>query len=227
MGLPLYLAQTSAEFTACSSLPAHPAWMACHFSPYGTGLCNLPPTLTEDAMVILNDRIPPNRHDPAYILDQLARVKCACILLDFQRQGSEETAALTRVILEAESRPVGVTPQYGRDLSCPVFLPPIPPDVPPDTYLNPWRGREIWLEAAMDSLYYTVTEQGSTSAPLLQIPDRGTTEEALFCHYRIEAFSDRAGFAIWRTREDLDALLDAVKTFGVTKSVGLWQELAY
>ena len=225
MGLPLYLAQTNAEFTACSSLPTHPAWMACHFSPYGTGLCNLPPMLTGDTMVILNDRIPPCRHDPAYILDQLTQILCGCILLDFQRSGSEETAALTRAILEAESRPVGVTPQYGLDLDCPLFLPPIPPDVPPDTYLTPWQGREIWLEAAMDSLYYTVTEQGSTPAPLSKTPDRGLRDEALFCHYRIETHVDRAGFAIWRTREDLEQLLDAIQAFGVTKAVGLWQEL--
>lgn len=225
MGLPLYLAQTSAEFTACSSLPTHPAWMACHFSPYGTGLCNLPPSLTGDTMVILNDRIPPSRHDPAYILDQLAQIPCGCILLDFQRCGSDETAALTQAILEAESRPVGVTPQYGRDLGCPIFLPPIPPDVPPDAYLAPWQGRDIWLEGAMDSLRYTVTAQGSSPAPLPQIPDRGFRDEELFCHYYTEIHADRVEFSLWRTREDLEQLLDAVRSFGVTKAVGLWQEL--
>ena len=225
MVLPLYLAQTGAEFTACSSLPRYPAWMACHFSPYGTGLCNLPPELPDNAMVILNDRIPPQGHDPEYILDQLAQIRCDCFLLDFQQTGNEETAALAKMIADTETRPVGVTPQYGQGLPCPIFLPPVPPDISPAEYLAPWKGRDIWLEAAMDSLRYTVTEQGSTPGPLPKVPDRGLRDETLFCHYQIEVLADRAEFSLWRTKEDLGALLDAAETFGVTKAVGLWQEL--
>ena len=225
MGLPLYLALTAAEFTACSHFPANPAWMACHFSPYGTGLCNLPPNLPEEAMVILNDRIPPAGHDPAYILDQLAQINCGSVLLDFQREGNAETAALARAIVETEKRSVGVTPLYCQDLNCPVFVPPVPPDVTLETHLAPWQGRELWLEVAMDSLCYTVTEQGSAPGPLARIPERGLNDDHLFCHYRIETFSDRAEFALWRTREDLDGLLDAAASQGVTKAVGLWQEL--
>lgn len=226
MGLPLYLALTAAEFTACSHFPANPAWMACHFSPYGTGLCNLPPYLPENAMVILNDRIPPAGHDAEYILDQLARINCSCILLDFQRDGCPETAALVRAIVEVESRPVGVTPEYGRALNCPVFLPPVPLDMPPAAYLAPWNGREIWLEAALDGMRYTVTEQGSVPGTLSRIPDRGQRDDGLFCHYQIETFETKAEFSLWRTRENLDALLDAAASYGVTKAVGLWQELA-
>ena len=225
MGLPLYLAMTASEFTTCSPLPAKAAWMACHFSPYGTGLCNLPPDLPEDAMVILNDRIPPKGHDPEYILDQLAQLQCGCFLLDFQREGNSETAALARTIVERASRPVGVTPQYGQHLDCPIFLPPVPIDVPLAEYLAPWEGREIWLEAATDSLRYTVTEQGSVPTPLSRIPDRGLKDEGLFCHYQIEALADRAEFALWRTREDVDELLAAAASLGVTRAVGLWQEL--
>lgn len=225
MVLPLYLALTAAEFTACSSLPPHPAWMACHFSPYGTGLCNLPPDLPENAMVILNDRIPPAGHDPQYILDQLAQVKCGCILLDFQRESNLETEKLVRAIVETDKRPVGVTPYYCQGLTCPAFLPPVPPDMTLETYLSPWQNREIWLEAALDGLRYTVTEQGSRPGPLSRIPDRGLRDDALFCRYQIELFEDRAEFSLWRTREDLDALLTAAASHGVTKAVGLWQEL--
>ena len=225
MGLPLYLAMTAAEFTTCSPLPAKTAWMACHFSPYGTGLCNLPPDLPEDAMVILNDRIPPQGHDPEYIVDQLAQLQCGFFLLDLQREGNGETAALARTIVERASRPVGVTPQYGQDLACPVFVPSVPIDIPIGEHLAPWRGREIWLEAAMDGLHYTVTEQGSLPTPLPRIPDQGSRDEELFCHYQIEAFADRAEFALWRAREDVDALLEAAATLGVTKAIGLWQEL--
>ena len=226
MALPLYLAMTAAEFTACSHFPKHPAWMACHFSPYGTGLCGLPPDLPENAMVILNDRIPPAGHDPEYILDQLAHIKCGCILLDFQRPGIPETAALAKAIVDAETRPVAVTPQYGQALACPVFLPPVPPDVPPEEYLTPWQGREIWLEAAMDSLCYSVTEQGSSPGPLSKVPERGLRDDKLACHYHIETFETKAEFSLWRTRDDLDALFHAAVSFGVTKAIGLWQELA-
>ena len=225
MGLPLHLALTAAEFTTCSPLPDRPAWMACHFSPYGTGLCNLPPDLPDAAMVILNDRIPPAAHDPEYILDQLAQINCGCILLDFQRPDVPETADLVRVIVESESRPVGVTPQYGQVSSCPIFLPPVPIDIPIEEHLAPWQGRGIWLEAAIDSLCYAVTEQGSQPSPLPRIPDQGLRDEDLLCHYRIETFDDRAEFSLWRTREDLDALLDAAASCGVSKAVGLWQEL--
>lgn len=225
MALPLYLALTAAEFTACSHFPAPMAWMACHFSPYGTGLCGLPPAFPPDSMVIVNDRIPPAGHDPGYILDQLAQITCSCILLDFQYPGVQETASLARTIVEGTQRPVGVTPCYGKDLDCPVFLPPIPPDVSPDACLSPWRNREIWLEAALDGMTYTVTEHGSQPGTLSRIPNRGFQEDALFCHYRAALQENQVLFSLWRTREDLDALLEAVQNFGVTKTVGLWQEL--
>jgi len=226
MVLPLYLALTAAEFTACSPIPPRCAWMACHFSPYGTGLCNLPPALSGEAMVILNDRIPPAGHDPEYILDQLAQVNCGCILLDFQREDDPKSAKIVRAIVESESRPVGVTPQYVQPSAGPVFLPPVPIDIPLVEYLAPWQGREIWLEAALDGMCYTITEQGSVSGPLPRIPDRGLRDDDLFCHYQIETFETKAEFSLWRTREDLDTLLNKAQSLGVTKAVGLWQELA-
>ena len=42
MAIRQYLAMTAAEMTQAGSLPRHAAWMACHFSPYSTGLTNLP-----------------------------------------------------------------------------------------------------------------------------------------------------------------------------------------
>ena len=225
MALPLYLAMTAPEFTACSSLPPHPAWMACHFSPYGTGLSDLPPELGPEAMVILNDRIPPRGHNPGHILAQLERLRCGCILLDFQRSEDPETAAIVRAVLETSHHPVGVSHQYGKDLDCPVFLPPIPLDVSLEFYLAPWQEREIWMEAAADSLRYTVTAQGSVAGPLPQVPEQGKLDPDLHCHYRVEVLESRAEFSLWRTREDLNALLEAAETLGVTKAIGLWQEL--
>ena len=45
MGLPLYLAMTAAELSAAEALPRKMAYMACHFSLYGTGLSNIPEQL--------------------------------------------------------------------------------------------------------------------------------------------------------------------------------------
>jgi hypothetical protein len=91
MVLPRYLAQTREEFAVCPSLPEHPAWMACHFSPYGTGLSNLPEALPKGSLLILNDRTPVFGHDPLQVAAQLeesvVRLECSGILLDFSQSG--------------------------------------------------------------------------------------------------------------------------------------------
>ena len=225
MGLPLYLALTAPEFTTCSLLPKYPAWMACHFSPYGTGLCGLPPNLPESAMVILNDRIPPAGHDPETVLRQLRQLSPACMLLDFQQPTNSSALELTRQIVDALPCPVGVTAAWGQDLRCPLFLPPPPPDIPLAEHLAPWQGREFWLELGLDAMSYTVTEQGASPGALAAVPETGLEDNHLRCHYRIELFDDRAVFSLWRTRQDLDALLEEAQQLGVTKAIGLWQEL--
>ena len=225
MVLPRYLAMTRAEFTQCSSFPQHIAWMACHFSPYGTGLVNLPPDLPEGAMVILNDRIPMAGHDPNTVLDQLQNLNMSCLLLDFQHAPTAESLSLVGMLTESLTCPVAVPPAYGQELPCPLFLPPPPPDTPLEEYLAPWKGRELWLEIGLDAIRYTVTEKGSTAASLFLIPEAGEVDAELSCHYRTRFSSDRAEFDIWRTLSDLDALLEKAKSHGVTKAVGLWQEL--
>ena len=83
MVLPLYLAMTAAEMYAVSSLPEKVAWMACHFSCYGTQLSNCPDSLPEGSMLIVNDRTPPAKHDPQRIIQQLTQLieelKISCI----------------------------------------------------------------------------------------------------------------------------------------------------
>jgi hypothetical protein len=225
MVLPLYLALTAAEFAFCSSFPEKMAWMACHFSPYGTALSNLPPKLPEGSMVILNDRTPIHGHDPAEILCQLKGLEPALLLLDFQRQAVIESEKMVTYLAENMDCPVGVSHWYGDGLDCPVLVPPVPPDVPLGEYLTPWQGREIWLEAALGGLTYTVTEEGSNPSPLLHMPDSGLKDNALHCHYKIEEFQNRVDFHLYRTREDLDYLLQDAKSHGVTTAVGLYQEL--
>ena len=227
MALPLYLAQTAAEM-AGNPLPGSLAYLACHFSPGGTGLSNLPEALPAGAMLILDDSTPMDGHDPEKIVKQLsAQVKlwqCEAVLLDFQRSGLAAQAELAKLLAGSLPCSVGVSELYAKGLSCPVFLPPVPLDRPLAEYLAPWKGREVWLEAALDGVILTLTEQGCTAAPLFDFPGDGLQDERLHCHYTVEA---PATFRLWRTREDLHTLLEDAQLLGITKAVGLWQELLY
>lgn len=228
MAIPLYLSMTAAEFWGCRNLPTHTAWMACHFSPYGTGLTNLPTHLPKEALLILNDRTPVHGHDPKQIrqilADAVAALGCRAVLLDLQRAGSWETAAIVKEALSLPC-PVCVSDIYARELDCPVFLPPVPLTCYPEEYLSPWQGREIWLEAATQSAAYTVTKTGCADSPCPAAGDFPFRDERLQCHYRTELKEDSVRFSIQRTKNDLTALLEQCAAFGVTTGVGLWQEL--
>lgn len=222
-----FLAMTSAEFDAASALPSAVAWMACHFSPYSTGLSNLPRRLPEGSLLILNDRTPMAGQDPERILAELGKtiekLRCCGLLLDLQRPKTEETESLVRCLSEGLSCPVAAPPEYDRD--GPVFLPPVPLDVLPETYFSPWKGREIWLESALSTLCITLTSSGADRSETFPEGSTPFADTNLFCHYRIETGKDLARFVLTRTAEDLDSLLKTVPQFGVSKAVGLYQEL--
>lgn len=231
MAFPCYLAMTAAEFSNSQTFPAKPAWMACHFSPYGTGLANRPSQLPKGAMVILNDRTPIHGHDPALIAGQLGetveQTQAACVLLDFQRPGCPETAAAAEAVVKTLSCPVGISEAYAAGLPCPVFLPPPPLDQALTEYLTPWKGREIWLEAALDGETVTVTPEGARRASLLRwdSPEDGFSDNALHCHYIAKVEHNQIRFALFRTAADLEALFREAGSLGVTQAVGLFQEL--
>ena len=228
MVLPLYLAQTSLEM-AGNSLPEHPAYLACHFSPGGQGLSNLPQALPAGAMLILDDSTPMAGHDPELIVRQLADAirqhSCESLLLDFQRGNISGQQELAKLLTDSLPCPVGVSEVYAELLSCPVFLPPVPPDKPLKDYLAPWQGREIWLEAALEGITLTLTEAGCSVEALYDFPEHGLTDEALPCHYTVGTTEKSAIFHLWRTRQDLESLLSEAESLGVTKAIGLWQEL--
>ena len=232
MALPLYLALTAAEFQNCSSLPGHTAWMACHYSSYGLGLSNRPQTLPKGSMLILNDRTPPMGHNPELITRQLSEsvstFQCGSVLMDFQRPDIAENSAVVRELVAALPCPVGVSEPYAHGLDCPVFLPPIPPHISLEEFLSPWRGREVWLEAALVGEVITVTEQGAVfeSAPSTGQAEHCLADKKLHCHYRIEPEETRIRFHLFRTQEDLAQLLSAAESQGVTQAVGLYQELS-
>lgn len=219
-----YLAMTAAEIGADPPLPSKIAWMACHFSPYGTGLSNLPRNLPEGSMVILNDRTPICGHDPERVAGQLLELDCDSLLLDFQRPEEPQTAAVIQAILDTLPCPVGVSACYAAELDCPIFLPPLPPHVPPAEYLAPWRGREIWLEAALDTVQLTITPEGchiAVADPPESLPHQ---DLRLYCHYHIHVSPQEIRFTLRRTGEDLRSLLDS-RELGIARAVGLFQEL--
>lgn len=228
MALPLYLAMTCAEFTSAAALPPKIAWMACHFSPYGTGLSNLPDAMPENSLIILNDRIPIHGHQPEQILAQLnACVKkqnARGVLLDLQRPGAAETQMLAEVLVRELPCPVGVAEPYAADLDCPIFLPPAPLDVPLSDYLAPWQGREIWLEAALDCEEITVTSTGASRAHGFAPPELQHLDPALHCRYAITLAQNHAKFTLCRTADTFPALLEEAQALSVTMAVGLYQE---
>lgn len=226
-----FLAMTAGEFEEAPGPESRSAWMACQFSPWNQGLSNLPRTLPQGSLVILNDQSPICGHDSSRILRQLKELlegnRCYGLLLDFERPGQEEAAAMAAALAEALPCPVGVSAAYADGLSSPVFLPPAPPDTPLGEYLAPWAGREIWLEAALNGCRITLTERGAETEPLdaVDFPTEGFRDEALHCSYRIARTDSEARFTLWRSREDLWELLDEAAALGVTATIGLYQEL--
>ncbi len=230
MAIALYLAQTYAEFSASNPPPAHMAWMACHFSPYGTGLTNLPKSLPKDSLLILNDCTPISGHDADVVCQTLWQTvqqwECRGILLDFQRPNSHEAAKIIKELLKL-SCPVAVSDLYAKGLSCPVFLSSPPLNKSLAEHIKPWQGRTIWLEAALECAQIAVTESGCcyTPQPYSFPPDSAFYDEVLHCHYHTDVSPNAVRFHLYRTREDLQLLLQEAEAFGISRGVGLYQQL--
>lgn len=231
MGFPLYLAMTAAEINLCEKLPQNLAYMACHFSAYGTGLSNFPAELPADTLLILNDRTPVCGHDPALVAAQLKQAaeefSCCGLLLDLQRPGNPETGQVVAAILATMPGFVTVSEHYARDRDCPIFLPPPPLRMPLEDYLQPWQGRDIWLEAAPDAETVAITKDGcsTTPLPLFYVPENSLVDEKLYCRYQIHLEEDRATFHIERSGPLLQQMLNKAQSLGVSHGVGLYQLL--
>lgn len=231
MAIAPFLAMTAAEFCAAPTPPSKIAWMACHFSPYGLGLSNLPKELPPGSLLMVDDVTPPYRHDPAFIAEQLSMradvLQCSGILLDFQRGGCSETQSMVKHLISALPYPVVVSECYAQDLDCPVILSPVPPSAPLEEYLLPWKGRKIWIELGLEGEILTLTESGCQVTPFPH-PDlevEGFRDEALYCHYSIQTEETSARFTLWRTQDDLMKLLEETESMGIKGVVGLYQEL--
>ena len=230
MPLPLNLAMTPLEIAQNPFTGVPLAWMSCHFSEDGQGLTDLPEELPEHALLILDDRIPCCGHSApmaAAILQELiTQFHCSGLLLDFQRTANTQTTAMVEMLVHTLPCPVAVTPEYSGNLHCPVFLPPPPLHIPMEQYLDPWRGREVWLEAALCQERISVTKNGTVFEPLFTaVPSDGFFHERLQCRYAIRTTADTITFTLYDTPETLKEKLISARSLGVSRAVGLYQEL--
>ena len=225
-----YLAMTAAEISAYP--PTGPiAYMACQFSPYTEGLTNIPDWLPKASVLILNDRMPCQGHSPDLVAGQLAdavtQFGCESVLLDFQRPPDPESSAMVSNLIRSLPCPVAVTEGFAEDFSCPVFLGPGPLHLPLEEHLAPWKGREIWLEAALCQESINVSAEGSAITPIFptQRLSGGFYDEILRCRYRHQIKQDALEFTLFDTPESLEQKLETAADLGVSRVIGLWQEL--
>ena len=202
MVLPLYLAMTASEFRPVP----YPALLMLD------GL-EVPPM---GVLPVVTDRFPLD----GQALQRICQ-GCEALLLDFVRPPT----TLLRDVIQGLPCPCGAPPGYTEE--GPVFLPPAPLHIQLEQYLAPYKGREIWLEAALQRQTVTVTARGVTIDP--PIPNRsfegGFYDEKLCCRFIQEFTEDRAVFTLFDTPETLVKKLDHAAALGVTRAVGLYQEL--
>ena len=229
MGIQGYLAMTGAEFSHIEQL-CFPAWMSCHFSPWGTGLTNFPPGLPQGSMLILDDSIPPAHHDVLQIAEQLTqnckRLQPDCVLLDFQRPKNPKTMEICQALVSSLPCPVGVSQLYAKDLSCPVLLECPAPGISLEAVASAFTGRELWLEIAPEGRRLVLTEKGCQVFPEA-LDDHKTayydTETASHYHWYLE--SGQAIFHIWRDIACLQKLISQANDLHFAKTIGLYQQL--
>lgn len=229
MAIACYLAMTAAEFSACDNLPAHVGWLACHFSPSGPGLSNIPKNLPPHSLLIIDDSTPFHNHDQKLILRQLqdaiSPLGVCAVMLDFQRPNTYGIQELVSLLQQELSCPVVAPPQYASETS-PVFLPPCPLNFPLERHLASYKGRDIWLDAAPLPVQITVNKNGSIyGTPPMCIPkDRLHWESTLCCNYHIDVQKDSIVFTLSRDSRAMEKWLEKAEELGVTAAVGLYQE---
>ena len=202
MVFPLYLAMSAMELTPIPN----PAFLVLEDS-------QIPPPGT---LPVVTDAFRVDRQ----LLLQLCQGREA-VLLDFEHPPSVDTRELIRDL----PCPAAAPPGYRED--GPVFLPPPPLHIPLEAYLSPWNGREIWLEAALQKQVITVTAEGCTVFPPCTNRDLqdGFYSEMLHCRFSQSFTDSRALFTLFDTPDTLRSKLNHAASLGVTRAVGLYQEL--
>ena len=180
---------------------------------------------------MLDDRYPCQGHSANLAAQQLeaavTRSECDSLLLDFQRPPEPESEAFIRHLVASLPCPVALSEPYAHLGQGPVFLSPCPLHRTLDTHLTPWQGREIWLEAALCQEDLVITAEGTAAVP--QFPPEGRMggffSEELCCRYHIITEPERITFTLFDTPDSLEKKLKKAHSLGVTRAVGLYQEL--
>ena len=205
MVLPLYLAMTGAEMC---TIP-HPAYLMADWS-------DRPPA---GFLPVITDRQPLTMQ----AVDELCRIaeNWDLALLDFEKPVTPEA----RRLLARLPCPAAAPPGYSD--TGPVFLPPAPLHVPLEAYLEPWQGRDLWLDAALRQQTITVTEAGTTFSDFSPAANLsgGYHDKNLHCRFIQEYYPDRAVFTLFDTPETLADKLNYAAVLGISRAVGLYQEL--
>ena len=228
MSLRFYLAMTEAEIRRAPVLPKHLAYMACHFSPYGTGLVNIPDRLPPGSILIVNDRVPVLAHDPEQITKQLFdaahRLRLYGVLMDFQIPCNPQTEQIVANVANALPCPVGVSEPYASTLSCPLFCAP-PIYRPLAEYCQNKKGRPLWLEAFQETALLTVNASGCTVSQEKVISGETYFDDMLQCSYQYRIEKDRALFQLSRQLADMPGYLRQAEAAGIDVAIGLYQQL--
>ncbi len=231
MFLPIYLAITGQEFPHFCKFSSTLCYLACHFSASGKGLSNLPTVLPAGTIISIDDSTPITNHCADVVTSQINEVveelHPSGILLDFQRPDNPFTPDMVESILSSVTCPVAVSHVYAKGYDCPVFLPPLPFRMTLSAYLQPWAGREIWLELGNEKEMAIITENEFGAEKVYDIPNNNPyfSDRPLLCHYSTHISQDHIALYFHRTEQDLQDLQAEAKELGVTKFIGLWQQL--
>lgn len=227
----LFLAMTEAEIRAAETLPRQLAYMACHFSPYGTGLSNIPLNLPKGSVLMLNDRTPAMGHDPVRIAGELAEaaqaLEAEAVVLDLQRPGSKLCETIARECIKKLRLPVAVSEVYAKALDCPVFLSAAALWDTFKDWLAPWEGREVWAEAALLQASVQVAEDGSRyeEMPWEETDGEFLWDAEVYAGYRVCGKGDQVEVTLRRNRKELELWMEKAEQMGVTRFLGLYQQL--
>ena len=223
----VFLAMTSREMAEYQ--PKKAAYLSCHFSPYGSGLSNIPDSLPPKSLLLVDDSTPPDGHNPQGVTEQLKglieKFQITGILLDFQNSRNEACMAMAKALSDTLPCPVAVTEGYAEALGSPVFLSSPPENITLEKYIAPWKKQGVFLEIAPDGLQITVTEKGAYFSAISSTEQLPLYHRKFHCHYRVEVLQDRAIFTLGRHKEDLLTLAQDAKKLGVLGVIGLYQEL--
>ena len=207
MPIPVYYAMTIEEMRTASQHPEHLALIDFHGG-------------MKDSVLILTDRKPWDMQEIPTIVKDHSK-----ILLDFQRPDDDNNLMIIAE-LERLGLPYCATSIYATKYDCAVLLPPVPPTRALADHIAPWKGRALWLEIALDGQHITLTKDGCAEQyiPHAQHRQGAHIDEKLHCRYFVHTTENAAEFTLWRSKEDIAALLSEAASLGIRLAVGLWQE---